>query len=257
MSDVGDHDGQNQVAQSLPALRASNLKVRYRNGALGVLDISFQVEQGQVVALLGPNGAGKTTSVRAVNGFLRTEGAKVIGGNVEFFGHDITNMEPHETGSLGMGFVPERVKVFTYMTVAENLVALGKLPPRGDRRERAMDRIFGLFPILADRRKQPAGQLSGGQQQMLAISRALLTEPRLLILDEMTLGLHHSLHPPLFDAVERIAADGVAVLIVDESAGFALQASSYCYLLNAGVVRHHGPSADFRGTELLAGGYVE
>jgi branched-chain amino acid transport system ATP-binding protein len=239
------------------ALRASNLKVRYRGGAVGVEDVSFTIEQGQVVALLGPNGAGKTTSVRAVGGFVRTEGARVVHGSVEFFGSDITNLEPHQTSIRGIGFVPERVKVFANMSVSENLVSLGRLPPRGPKRNEAFERIFGLFPILAERRKQMAGRLSGGQQQMLAIARALLISPRLLILDEMTLGLHHSLHPPLFEAIERVATEGVAVLVVDESAGFALQVASYCYLLNAGLVRSEGPAADFRGNELLAAGYTE
>jgi branched-chain amino acid transport system ATP-binding protein len=242
---------------STPALRATNLRVRYRGGAVGIQDVSFRIEQGQVVALLGPNGAGKTTSVRAVGGFVRTEGARVVNGSVELFGRDITNLEPHQTCALGIGLVPERVKVFANMTVAENLVSLGRLPERGRARDEAFEQVFTMFPILAQRRKQMAGRLSGGQQQMLAIARALLLEPRLLILDEMTLGLHHSLHPPLFEAVERVAANGVAVLIVDESAGFALQAASYCYLLNGGRVRTEGPAADFRGNELLAAGYVE
>jgi branched-chain amino acid transport system ATP-binding protein len=237
-------------------LSAENLRVRYRNGALGILDVSFKVDEGQIVALFGPNGAGKTTSVRAVSGFLKTEGARVIGGRLELFGAKMTNKEPHEISRAGVAFVPERRKVFPNMSVMENLTALGTRPPR-DRRDEVYERVFALFPVLRERRKQLAGRLSGGQRQMLAIGRALVGDPKLLIIDEMTLGLHHSMHARLFDVVAQVAATGTAILIVDESTGFALKAASYCYLLNGGQVRDEGDVEKFRGNELLAAGYVE
>jgi branched-chain amino acid transport system ATP-binding protein len=236
-------------------LSAKGLQVRYRNGALGITDVSIEVAEGQVVALFGPNGAGKTTSVRAVSGFLRTEGARVTKGQVQALGTDVTNAEPHQTARLGVALVPERRKVFPNLTVAENFAALGRLPSRAHRKQ-SLDRVLELFPALADRRKELAGRLSGGQQQMLAIGRALLCEPKLLILDEMTLGLHHSMQPPLFNAVRRVAAEGTAVLIVDESTGFALEVASYCYLLSQGRVQDQGPPERFKGNELLAAGYV-
>jgi branched-chain amino acid transport system ATP-binding protein len=236
-------------------LSVKELRVRYRNGALGVLDASFGVEEGQIVALFGPNGAGKTTSVRGVSGFLRTEGARVTKGRVEVFGVDVTNSEPHQTARMGVALVPERRKVFPNLSVHENFMALGRLPRRSQRAA-AFERIFELFPVLADRRRELAGRLSGGQQQMLAIGRALLHEPKLLIVDEMTLGLHHSMQPPLFDAVRRVAAEGTSVLMVDESTGFALEVADYCYLLAGGLVRDQGPPERFRGNELLAAGYV-
>jgi branched-chain amino acid transport system ATP-binding protein len=214
------------------------------------------VNASEVVALFGPNGAGKTTSVRAVSGFLRTEGAKVIGGRVELFGEDVTNFEPHRTHAMGLATVPERRKVFASMSVAENLAALGRLPAKG-RRPSVYDAIYELFPILAERRTQLAGRLSGGQQQMLAIARSLMCEPRLLVIDEMTLGLHHSLHEPLFAAVRAIASRGTAVVVVDESTGFALEVADRCYLLGGGQVRDEGLADRFRGSELLAAGYVE
>ena len=233
-------------------LDAQSLRVRYRNGALGALDVSFKVDRGQVVALFGPNGAGKTTSMRAISGFLKTEGAKVVGGRVELFGNDLTNSEPHRMTRHGVAFVPERRKVFPNLSVMENLTALGHRPESA-----FYDRIFTLFPMLATARKLAAGRLSGGQRQMLAIARALLSEPKLLIVDEMTLGLHHSMHAPLFDAVSEVASEGTAVILVDESTGFALQAADYCYLLSGGRVRDEGPAERFRGNELLAAGYVE
>jgi branched-chain amino acid transport system ATP-binding protein len=237
-------------------LEVKNLKVRYRNGAIGVRDVSFNVEPGKIVALFGPNGAGKTTSVRAASGFLRTEGARVIEGSVTLAGEDVTNLEPHRTSSRGVAFVPERNKVFPRLSVAENLSALGRRYSRS-RRAELHDQVFDLFPVLKERRRELAGRLSGGQQQMLAIARGLVSEPSLLIVDEMTLGLHHSMHGPLFEAVRHISDSGTAVIIVDESTGFALRAASYCYLLVGGRVRAEGPSEQFRDSELVAAGYVE
>ena len=237
-------------------LTAENLRVRYRNGALGILDVSFKVAPGQVVGLFGPNGAGKTTSVRAVAGFLRSEGARVIQGRVTLEGVDVTNREPHRQAAMGLAFVPERNKVFPSLTVAENLAAISGLPRSSDRAE-LRDFVFSLFPVLAERRREYAGRLSGGQRQMLGLARAILRQPKLLIVDEMTLGLHHTVQPPLFEAVRRVAASGAAVVLVDESTGFALEASDYCYFLSAGRVHDEGPSEKFRGSELIAAGYVD
>ncbi len=230
--------------------------MRYRNGALGVVDVSLQMGAGQIVVLFGPNGAGKTTTVRAISGFLKSEGARVIGGEIELFGHSIVNREPQKIAALGLAFVPERRKVFANMSVAENLDVLARRPARARRRE-IFDHVYELFPMLADRRRELAGRLSGGQQQMLALARSLIREPRLLVIDEMTLGLHHSLHGPLFDVVKRIAADGTSVLVVDESTTHALDAADHCYLLGGGTVRISGPPEMFVGNELLSAGYVD
>lgn len=238
-----------------PALEARNLRVRYANGALGIEDVSLRVEEGQITALFGSNGAGKTTSVRAVTGFLKTEGARVIAGTVHSFGLDLTNCEPSASAAVGVIQVPERNKVFVNLTVAENLVAIGKLPPK-TRRVEVYEHIHELFPILMERRKQLAGRLSGGQQQMLAIARALACEPKVLIVDEMTLGLHVSLHEPLFDVVKRVAASGTSVVIVDESTRFALEVADYCYLLNSGSIAAEGAVEVFRDTDVLASGYL-
>jgi branched-chain amino acid transport system ATP-binding protein len=242
------------VSESL--LQVEELRVRYRNGAIGVANVSLRVETGQVVALFGPNGAGKTSTVRGISGFLKTEGTRVTRGRVVFDGHNVTNAEPHRQAKLGISFVPERDKVFPTLTVAENLVALGVLPPPA-RRQELQEFVFSMFPMLTRFLRQQAGRLSGGQRQMLALARGILSDPKLLIVDEMTLGLHHSLHPVLLDATRAIASSGTAVLLVDESTGLALEAAHHCYILSAGTVVDQGVSEKFRGNELLAAGYLD
>jgi branched-chain amino acid transport system ATP-binding protein len=236
-------------------LSVENLRVRYRNGALGVTDSSLRVDAGKIVALFGANGAGKTTTLRAIGGFLRTEGARVTEGRIMFDGTDITNWEPHRTAALGIATVVERRKIFANLSVRDNLLALG---PRqlGLNRKDKLERVFDLFPILQEKLHQPAGRLSGGQQQMLAVSRGLMCDPKFLMIDEVTLGLHPSMHPVLYNAVRRIADEGAAVLVVDESAASALKVVDYCYLLSGGRLRDEGEPAKFQGAELLAAGYV-
>jgi branched-chain amino acid transport system ATP-binding protein len=236
-------------------LEAIGLRVRYKNGALGVTDVSFKVQPGEVVAVFGPNGAGKTTSVRACSGFLRMEGASVVSGRVRIEDDDMTNAQPHTFYKRGVFCIPERRKIFPHLSVTENLTAIRKLPPR---RERAavQDRIFGLFPQLLPLLGTQAGRLSGGEQQMVALARALNAQPRYLFIDEMSLGLHVSVIRPLFAAIRDIADSGTAVLIVDESSDAALDVANRCYVLRSGHVVDEGPPERFRGNELLAAGYV-
>jgi len=233
------------------ALELHSLRVRYPNGALGVLDISLRVETGQITALFGPNGAGKTTTTRAIGGFLRSEGAKIIAGDIVLNGRVISGMEPHRVAALGVAVVPERHKVFANLSVTENLGALGNRMPRTARRD-LLAQVVELFPILHERRHQAAGRLSGGERQMLAIGRALLLDPTLLVIDEMTLGLHHSLQPSLYATVQRIAAQGTSVLVVDESNTFALDVADHCYRIEAGSIVADGPPSVFRGEGFAA-----
>lgn len=237
-------------------LEVRNLKVRYRNGALGVTDSSLSVAAGRMVALFGANGAGKTTTLRAIGGFLGSEGARVIGGRITIDGVEITNRSPHEIAALGVATVVERRKIFANLTVRDNLLALGTRQLGRDRAQK-LQRVLELFPILSDKLQDPAGRLSGGQQQMLALARAIMAAPRLLLIDEVTLGLHPSLHPFLYGAIRKIADAGAAVLVVDESAASALQVVDYCYLLAGGRLRDEGEPSRFRGSELLAAGYVD
>src|ERR1700722_7770254 len=237
-------------------LEATDLKVRYRNGALGILDVSLQVDSGQVVAIFGPNGAGKTTTVRAISGFLRAEGARVIGGKVMLFGNDTTNAEPSRTTAMGLAFVPERGKVFPSMTVRENLQALGKRPARA-RRKQIQEHIEELFPVIGRRQHELAGRLSGGEQQMLAVARSLLCEAPLLTIDEVPLGLHYSVQGPLFEVLRRRAADGTGLILVGESTHRLLDIADHCYLIGGGRVRAEGEPSVFRDSAMLPARFIE
>ena len=225
-------------------LEAESIKVRYPNGALGVLDVSLAVEPGQVVALAGPNGAGKSTTLRAISGFARSEGARVIHGSIRVADRTMTNREPYEFSRCGVHCIPERTKVFPHLSVGENLFALGGLPPKGER-TRLLREIEELFPPLASRRTQQAGRLSGGERQMLAIARGLMARPRLLAIDEMTLGIHPAVHTVLFDAIREIAAKGTAVLISDENIPLMLRLADVCYQVDSGNVTFVGTPADY------------
>lgn len=252
-----DHHRQDsRTPRSAAIVDVDGICVRYANSAIGVHDVSLTVGSGEVVVIFGPNGAGKTTTVRAVSGFVKSERAKVVNGAVELFGRDATNAEPQVTMRQGVAFVPERDKVFPNMSVSENLRVVGKRPPRS-RRQEVYDRIHELFPALAPRQRSLAGTLSGGQQQMLAIARALVCEPRLLIIDEMTLGLHPGIHGMLFEVVTKIAADGTALLIVDEGTSHALEVATYCYVLSAGRVKAEGTPDEVRSGDLLAAGHAD
>lgn len=235
-------------------LECTDLTVQYPNGAIGVAGISVKVAPGTVTALFGPNGAGKTTTIRGMSGFLKTEGARVVRGSVTVGGRHLENAEPSTFSRSGIAVVPERRKVFPDMTVAENLQAL-RLPARKDRAQ-ALETALELFPRLKRKMRQAAGLLSGGEQQMLAVARALVRQPSFLLVDEMTLGLHVSVMEPLFGAMREIANRGMGILLVDESIAMALEVCDYCYLVRGGELVDEGPPDKYRGNELLAAGYV-
>lgn len=196
-------------------LTANHLAVRYGNGALGIEDVSLKVDPGEMVSLTGACGAGKSTTVRALSGFMKSENARVVTGTVQLFDRDVTNAQPSYMHSLGVTVVPERSKVFPNLTVRENLISQGQLPPKRERPER-LEALLELFPVLRPRMRTPAGLLSGGQQQMLAIGRMMMTNSSLIIVDEVTLGLHVSLHGPLYEAIRYLAHGDRAALVVDE-----------------------------------------
>ena len=180
---------------------------------------------------------------------------KIVRGKVYFDGADVTGQEPHRLAKVGISAVPERNKVFPNLSVREHFVSAG-LHRSAAEREEMLEFGLQLFPRVGERLKLSAGKLSGGEQQMVAIVRALVNRPRLLIVDEMTLGLHASLRAPLFAALKSIAAKGTACLVIDESTSHTVTNSQYCYLLEGGRTTKHGRPADFANTDLLDLGYA-
>jgi branched-chain amino acid transport system ATP-binding protein len=204
-----------------------------------VKGISFTVGRGQLVALIGANGAGKTTTLRAISGLLPLAGGKII-----FDGNDITRASARRILSLGIAHCPEGRHVFPHMTVEENLEMGSYL--RKDRKEVAADlaRIFEQFPRIAERRQQPAGTLSGGEQQMLAITRALMSKPKLIMFDEPSLGLAPNIVERTFDIITGIRDTGTTVLMVEQYALAALEMCDHAYLLESGSLALSGSGRD-------------
>ncbi|NDC75987.1 ABC transporter ATP-binding protein [bacterium] len=232
-------------------LTVTDLHVAY--GAIQALSgVSFNVPAGAIVTLIGGNGAGKTTTLHTLSGLLRP-----TRGQITFAGCDLTQVPPHEIVGLGLCQVPEGRLVFPESTVTENL-ALGAYL----RRDRAAiaatrDHVFELFPRLAERRTQPAGTLSGGEQQMLAIGRALMSAPKFLLLDEPSLGLAPRLIETIFERIVAINRDqGLPILLVEQNARLALAISSYAYVLESGCVALHGPSAELAADPRLKAAYL-
>ena len=221
---------------SLLALTA--LEVSY-GGIRAVKGIDLTVEQGELVCLIGANGAGKTTTLKAITGLVPS-----AAGTIHYDGEDIAGRRPHAIARRGLALVPEGRGVFPQLTIEENL-AMGAYS-RNDKAAIAgdMERVFGLFPRLKERRRQTAGTLSGGEQQMLAIGRALMSRPRLLLLDEPSMGLAPLMVEKIFEVVRLIASEGVTMLLVEQNARLALEVSRRGYVLESGAVTLSGASAD-------------
>jgi branched-chain amino acid transport system ATP-binding protein len=233
-----------------PRARISMLEIRNLVCCYGkiaaVKGISLSVKQGQLVALIGANGAGKTTTLRAISGLLPAAGGQIL-----FDGKDVTRASAREMLSLGIAHAPEGRRVFPQMTVEENLEMGAYL--RGDARAVAADmaRVFDQFPRLAERRAQVAGTLSGGEQQMLAIGRALMSRPKLVLFDEPSLGLAPNIVERTFAIIEEIRASGTTVLMVEQNAYAALEMCDYAYLLESGSLALEGS-----GQQLIANPHV-
>jgi branched-chain amino acid transport system ATP-binding protein len=212
--------------------------------------VSVSVEDGAIVAVLGANGVGKTTLMRAVTGIY-----KVTGGCVRFLGDDITNMSSHRIVARGINQCPEGRQIFSSMTVLENL-KMGAYHQPKRRFEEDAGKVFSLFPVLAERRAQQAGSLSGGEQQMLAIGRALMGRPRLLLMDEPSLGLAPKLVKLIFDMIRRIRGEGCAILLVEQNARAALSVADYAYIMDAGRITLEGAAADLRRERAVEAAYL-
>ena len=237
-------------------LEVQQVTVRYGGAVLALADVSLDVRAGEAVALLGANGAGKTTLLRAVGGLLAYHGGAVVTGEICFDGRSTRRADASRLVAGGIAQALEGRRVFGDLTVAQNL-RLGAFAARDRRREPVVcEEVFELFPILRERAGQRAGLLSGGQQQMLAIGRALMAQPRLLLLDEPSLGLAPIVVAEIGEALCRIAADGTAILLADQSTALALHATERAHLLESGRSLTSGPTAELLLDDAVRASYL-
>jgi branched-chain amino acid transport system ATP-binding protein len=220
-----------------PELRVCGLTVTY-GGVHALAGLDLEVHKGEVVSILGANGAGKSSTCRALIGLVRSSGS------VELAGRRLGRQPAHVRAAAGIGFVPEGRHVIAPLTVLENLQLGGYRSSREDRRE-ALDRVHALFPILQERGNQASGMLSGGEQQMLAIGRALMSRPKVLVLDEPSMGLAPAIVKLVFESIVEVAATGVAVLVAEQNTGRATAVADRVYVLRLGGVVAAGPASDF------------
>jgi branched-chain amino acid transport system ATP-binding protein len=231
-------------------LALERLEVAY-GGIRAVKGIDIAVESGEMVCLIGANGAGKSTTLRAITGLVRA-----AAGSIRYDGADIARLRVHEIARRGLAMVPEGRGVFPQLTIEENL-AMGAYARRDRAGIRAdLVHAFELFPRLAERRRQTAGTLSGGEQQMLAIARALMSRPKLLLLDEPSMGLAPLMVERIFDVIRTIAAEGVTLLLVEQNARLALEVSHRGYVLDGGLVTLAGPSRELLGDPRIREAYL-
>jgi branched-chain amino acid transport system ATP-binding protein len=237
-------------------LEVSRLNVRY-GAAEAVHDLSLHVEEGEVVTIIGSNGAGKTTTLRAVTSMLLPN--MVVRGSVCFDGHEVVGMSAHRVARLGLIHVPEGRHVFPNATVEENLL-LGayrlKRRQSADKRMACVEQVYEQFPVLHDRREQLAGFLSGGEQQQLAIGRALMAEPKLLVMDEPSLGLAPRLVAEMFATVQRLAEAGTTILLVEQMARQALRVAHRAYALSSGRLVREGDAHELMDDKEVKKAYL-
>jgi branched-chain amino acid transport system ATP-binding protein len=236
-------------------LEVEELTVRY-GGVLAVDGASLRVAAGEGVALVGPNGAGKTTALRAMGGLLPFHGGRVVGGDVRFHGRSIRGLPAPALVGLGIAHVLEGRRIFADLTVAENLTIGGFVHRSRAQLDARRRELLELFPVLAERRDQPGGLLSGGEQQMLAIARALMAHPRLLLLDEPSLGVAPMVVAEIAAALRRLAADGIGVLVVAQDTALAMRATTRAYLMETGRLRADGPTRELLLDDRVRASYL-
>jgi branched-chain amino acid transport system ATP-binding protein len=224
-------------------LRVSHLEVRYGD-LIGVADVSLAVERGSVVALLGSNGSGKTTTLNAIAGLVRPSG-----GSIEWKGEAITRQPAYAVVAKGLALSPEGWRLFVAQTVEQNLRLGASVLAERSRMAALFERVYALFPRLAERRHQVAGTLSGGERQMLALGRALMSEPRLLMLDEPSLGLAPGVVEALYETLHRLHGDGLTLLLAEQSIPLALDIADYAYVLQTGRTVLEGKAEDLEKNE--------
>lgn len=235
----------------MKALELSEVSVYY--GAVrGVQDVTLHVDEGEIVALLGANGAGKSTLLKAISGIVHPRH-----GSIAFFGDPLNKLSAHRRVGRGLVHVPEGRRIFTTLTIGENL-ELGAYGTQHTRAERAarLSEVLGLFPLLQQHFHRLAGTLSGGEQQVLAIGRAMMSHPRILMIDEPSLGLDPQKVDIVYDMLEEVSALGTTVLLVEQNVSLALEIASRAYVLQQGSVVLSGPSASLVGDPRLADAYL-
>lgn len=232
-----------------PILKVENLNVFY--GSIhAIKDVSFEVNEGEIVTLIGANGAGKTSTLHAVSGLLKPRS-----GSIRFDGHNLTAIEAHKILQLGLAQVPEGRRIFASMTVQENL-EMGAYIRKGEPISEEMERIFTRLPRLKERRKQLAGTLSGGEQQMLAIGRALMSKPKMLLLDEPSMGLSPLLVGEIFEIIQDVNKNGMTILLNEQNAKKALAIASRAYVLETGTVSMSGEASALANDEKVRQAYL-
>jgi branched-chain amino acid transport system ATP-binding protein len=214
-------------------------------------DVSLRVSSGEFVCLIGANGAGKTTTLKAISGLVRAAAGRIV-----FDGREIQRLAPQEILRRGIAHCPEGRRVFPYMTVEENLQMGAYVRTDAADVARDRDRVFAHFPILAERRRQPAGTLSGGEQQMLAIGRCLMARPRLILFDEPSLGLAPTVTESVFQIIGGIQREGTTVLMVEQNAYMALQLAGRAYVMETGRITLEGPARDLMHNDRVKHAYL-
>jgi branched-chain amino acid transport system ATP-binding protein len=214
--------------------------------------VSLEVARGEVVGLLGRNGVGKSTTLKAIVGLVRPSEGRVL-----FEGQPITRLAAHQLARLGIGYVPEDRRIFRLLTVTENLrTGLDRRGVTTARKKELLDKAYTYFPVLAERRSQAGGTLSGGEQQMLAIARAMMLEPKIILLDEPTEGLMPRMVAQIQEIIDVLHRERMAVLLVEQNVPLTLAASQRVYILEKGVVRHHGPAAELQVNDAVIHQYL-
>ncbi|MGI6130434.1 MAG: ABC transporter ATP-binding protein [Bacillota bacterium] len=231
-------------------LIVEKLKVSY-SGVPAVHDVSFRVPEGNIVAMVGSNGAGKSTTMRAIAGLIRPDS-----GNVSLLGQCIDGLAPHEIVGRGISLVPEGRRIFGKLTVMENLILGAYTVASRDAVEESLKAVFSIFPILEERKVQRAGTLSGGEQSMLTVARALMARPRLMMLDEPSLGLMPVFVDRVFDLIREINERGTTVLLVEQNVRASLELADYAYVLQNGRTVLEGDSHDLLESELVKRSYL-
>jgi len=238
-------------APAAPLIEVDEIHTYY--GKSHILDgVSLAVGSGEVVGLLGRNGVGKSTTLKAVAGLVHPSR-----GEVRFDGRPITRLPAHRVARLGIGYVPEDRRIFPLLTVTENLrTGLDRRGMTAARKKELLEKVYAYFPVLAERRGQAGGTLSGGEQQMLAIARAMMLEPKIILLDEPTEGLMPRMVSQIREIIDVLHREHVAVLLVEQNVPLTLDASQRIYILEKGVVRHHAPAAALRVDDAVIHQYL-